>query len=196
MQMNLVCAAFMALLTAGCVTSSDTGSSSSAMPDQSLLRITAQSAGTLTAETPYSTKAIEAVHEGFTTQPIQIAVEDHTLWTIGAFYEGFQMLQVIKGKDGKIGQVHGVSPHLTGPNGERIGMSFAQVGMARGDCRVGTNLWRGMAVCPARGADNITLVFAIPGYAGPFDQMPPPSSLPTRRCSGSSGRRRARAFPC
>ncbi len=177
MQINLACAALLALLASGCVTASDNGSSPPAAREESLLRISAQGVGTLTADTPYSSKTIEAVHPGFVTQPIQIAVEDHTLWTIGAFYEGFQILQVIKGKDGKIGEIHGVSPHLTGPNGERIGMSFRQVGMVRDDCRVGTNLWRGMAVCSARNTDNVTLVFAIPGYGGPFDQMPPPDEL-------------------
>ena len=58
-----------------------------------------------------------------------------------------------------------------------FGMSFAEIGTARSDCRVGRNLWRGMAICKARGASNITLVYAIPQYPGPFDQLAPGDQL-------------------
>ncbi|MDN3719787.1 DUF1131 family protein [Roseibium salinum] len=73
--------------------------------------------------------------------------------------------------------VHGVTHHLQGPNGERIGMTFSEVGSARSDCRVGKNLWRGMAICKSEGHPNVELVYAIPGYKGPFDQLPAENDL-------------------
>ena len=70
-----------------------------------------------------------------------------------------------------------MSQHLAGPNGERIGMTMGQARVTRRDCRVGENLWRGMAVCKARGAPHISLVFSIPQYDGPFDELPPNEAL-------------------
>lgn len=178
MLIRFMSAALLALLTAGCITPTDGfDPSSPAIPGKVLLQITAAGAGGLSGETAYSNKAIEEALPGFTTQPIQIAVEDHTLWTIGAFHEGFQVLQVLKGDAGRIGEVHGVTHHLAGPNGERIGMSLAQIGTSPADCRVGRDLWRGMAICSARGTPNVTLVYAIPGFEGPFDRLPPSDRL-------------------
>lgn len=177
MLIRLVSAAFLALFTAGCVSTSGENSQTGSISNKTLLQITAQGAGGLNGDTAYSNKAIEEALPGFATQPIQIAVEDHTLWTTGVFHDGFQVLQVLKGKGGKIGDVHGVSYHLTGPNGERIGMTFAQSGMSTGDCRVGVDLWRGMAICTARGAPNVKLVFTIAGFEGPFDRLPPNDQL-------------------
>src|SRR5690606_22349289 len=121
-----------------------------------------------TAATPYSEKAIQAALPGFTTEGLQSAVENGTEWVIGAFNsDGFQVLQVFKGSGGRVREVHGVTHHLQGPNGERIGMTFAQAGLSASDCRVGENLWRGMAICKARRTPNVTLVFAISQYDGP-----------------------------
>ncbi|ADZ71412.1 DUF1131 family protein [Polymorphum gilvum] len=143
-----------------------------------LVQITRTGVGGITADTAYSAKAIQAALPGFTTDGIQTAVEDSTEWAIGAFNsDGFQVLQVFKGANGRIRTVHGVTHHLQGPNGERIGMTFAEVGTRRSDCRVGRNLWRGMAICTARGADNVELVYAIPQYTGPFDALPPDGEL-------------------
>lgn len=177
MLKRLATAALLSLTLAGCVSGSGGSGSAGLTSSKSWLTITAQGMGGITAETPYSSKSIEAALPGFSTQPIQIAVEDQTLWTTGAFYDGFQVLQVLKGKDGRIGEVHGVTHHLTGPNGERIGMTMGQIGTSQGDCRVGRNLWRGMAICAARGTPNVRLVYAVPGYEGPFDQLPQPDQL-------------------
>ena len=53
----------------------------------------------------------------------------------------------------------------------RVRGGVAQARVRRSDCRNGRNLWRGMAVCKARGAEHVTLVFSIPGYQGPFDRL-------------------------
>ncbi|WP_349360017.1 DUF1131 family protein [Stappia sp.] len=146
--------------------------------DVTLVKITEQGAGGLTADTPYSQKAIQQALPGFTTEGFQSATETRTEWAIGAFNsDGFQVLQVFKGAGGKIREVHGVTHHLEGPNGERIGMTFAEVGSALGDCRVGKSLWRGMAICKARGSQRVTLVYAISQYDGPFDRLPASDKL-------------------
>ncbi|WP_153769865.1 DUF1131 family protein [Labrenzia sp. CE80] len=143
-----------------------------------LVQINDDTVGGITAETTYGEKSIAAALPGFTTEGVQTAVEDTTEWAIAAFNsDGFQVLQVFKGKGGKVRTVHGVTHHLQGPNGERIGMTFSEIGSARADCRVGRNLWRGMAICKSKGHKNVELVYAIPGYQGPFDRLPPSKEL-------------------
>lgn len=143
-----------------------------------LVEISRVSAGGIDGTTPYSERAIEDALPGFTTEGLQSATETNTEWVTGAFdAEGFQILQVYKGGNGKVREVHGVSDRLKGPNGERIGMSFSQAGISRSNCRVGRDLWRGMAICPARGAENVSLLFAISQYDGPYDELAPSSEL-------------------
>ncbi|MBS8258662.1 DUF1131 family protein [Roseibium polysiphoniae] len=143
-----------------------------------LVQINDDTVGGITAETTYGEKSIAAALPGFTTEGVQTAVEDTTEWAIAAFNsDGFQVLQVFKGKGGKVRTVHGVTHHLQGPNGERIGMTFSEIGSASADCRVGRNLWRGMAICKSKGHKNVELVYAIPGYQGPFDRLPPSKEL-------------------
>ncbi|MEP1933146.1 MAG: DUF1131 family protein [Roseibium sp.] len=143
-----------------------------------LIQITEDSVGGITKDTAYGSKTIEASLPGFKTEGIQTAVENRTEWALAAFNtDGFQVLQVFKGQDGKVRTVHGVTHHLQGPNGERIGQTFAEVGTARADCRAGKNLWRGMAICRSTGHPNVELVYAIPGFQGPFDRLPPAQEL-------------------
>ncbi|MEL7524915.1 MAG: DUF1131 family protein [Pseudomonadota bacterium] len=143
-----------------------------------LVQITEDQVGGITPETRYGSKAIESALPGFTTEGVQTAVENKTEWALAAFNtDGFQVLQVFKGSKGKVGSVHGVTHHLQGPNGERIGMTFSDIGTARSDCRAGKNLWRGMAICESTGHPNVELVYAIPGYQGPFDRLPPSKEL-------------------
>lgn len=146
--------------------------------DITLVEISRDGVGGINADTRYGTKSIEAALPGFTTEGIQTAEENETEWAIGAFNsDGFQVLQIFKGNDGKVRAVHGVTHHLKGPNGERIGMTFAEVGTSRSDCRAGQNLWRGMAICKAKGVPNVELVYAIPQFTGPFDRLAPESEL-------------------
>ncbi|WP_040617316.1 DUF1131 family protein [Roseibium sp. TrichSKD4] len=143
-----------------------------------LVKFTDDHVGGITAETAYGAKAIEAALPGFTTEGIQSANENKTEWALAAFNsDGFQVLQVFKASDGKVRTVHGVTHHLEGPNGERIGMTFAETRQSRRACRVGKNLWRGMAICKAKGHPSVELIYSIPGYQGPFDRLAPDSEL-------------------
>ncbi|GGB50290.1 hypothetical protein GCM10011316_23010 [Roseibium aquae] len=170
----------LCLLAGACSPSSDleTPASSFRTSNLTLIQIDDDHVGGINAETAYGPKSIEAALPGFTTEGIQSAVEDNTQWALAAFNsDGFQVLQIFKGPNGRIGAVHGVTHHLAGPNGERIGMTFSEIGTAAADCRVGRNLWRGMAICTSEGHPNIELVYAIPGYQGPFDRLPPAKEL-------------------
>jgi hypothetical protein len=140
--------------------------------DQTLLVIGRDSAGPINRGTPYSKNHIEKLLPEFTTGTVQTAVEDNTVYTLVAFAQGMQVIHIYKGSNGKVGAVHGVTHHLKGPAGERIGMTFGQVGQKRSHCRVGRNLWRGMAICRSKAADNVQLVFAIPNFEGPFNALP------------------------
>lgn len=173
-------ASALAVLSAACSPTIETPAPETELRTSSitLLQITDERVGGITRETAYGPQAIEASLPGFTTEGIQSAVENNTEWALAAFNtDGFQVLQVFKGQDGKVRSVHGVTHHLQGPNGERIGMTLAEIGSASSDCRVGKNLWRGMAICPSEGYPNIELVYAIPGYTGPFDKLPPAEEL-------------------
>ena len=151
--------------------------SSSAPPPKAVLMVTDAGIAGLTREVGYGPKAIGAALPGFQIETIQTAGENGTQWTYAAFLDGLQMVQIFKGSGGKIGVVHGVGDAMSGPNGERLGMSFAQVRLPRSACRVGKNLWRGMAICKAANTQSVSLVFAISGYQGPFDRLPSSSEL-------------------
>ena len=151
--------------------------SAGAPPPRAILSITDAGISGLTPETGYGPKAIGAALPGFTIETIQTAGENDTQWTYAAFRDGMQMVQIFKGQNGKIGVVHGVGDAIAGPNGERLGMTFGQAHLPRRACRVGKNLWRGMAICKAANTEKVSLVFAISEYRGPFDQLPSSSDL-------------------
>ncbi|WP_305989680.1 DUF1131 family protein [Roseibium sp. MMSF_3544] len=171
----------VAAASAACSPAGDFDGTSSRLVQTSnvtLVQITEDNVGGINSQTTYGSKAIESALPGFTTEGIQTAVENKTEWALAAFNtDGFQVLQVFKGQNGKVRSVHGVTHHLQGPNGERIGMTFSDIGTARSNCRAGKNLWRGMAICKSRGHPNVELVYAIPGYQGPFDRLPPSKEL-------------------
>ena len=148
-----------------------------APPPRAVLTVTDAGIGGLTKETGYGPKALASALDGYTIETIQTAGESGTAWTYAAFLDGLQMVQIFKGSGGKVGVVHGVGDAIAGPNGERLGMTFAQSRLPKSACRVGTGLWRGMAICQAAHTSNVSLVFAVAGFQGPFDRLPPTSQL-------------------
>lgn len=166
-------------LLAACDAATDTGFIEAASLPQPVTAIRQDGVVSITSDTRYGSTSLQNALPGYALEGVQIAVEDKTLWTLAAFHEGEQMLQILKGSNGFVSAVHGVSQRVAGPNGEQIGMTFAEVGLNRSSCRVGRNLWRGMAVCPAEGTKNVQLIFSVPGYEGPFDRIPAPDALRT-----------------
>lgn len=161
---------FLALALAGCAAPAGP-LSEDRVSSTTWLVITDEGAGGVRSGTPYTEATLATVVPGAEIQSVQTAVEDRTVWSHAAFVDGVQAVQFFKAADGTVGELHGVSPHLAGPNGERIGMTMRQARVRRRDCRNGRKLWRGMAVCKARGSKRVTLIFAIPEYKGPFERL-------------------------
>lgn len=176
--LRIAALACSAALLAGCgVPMGSFTDGAGAPPPRAVLAITDAGVGGLTPETGYGPKAIGQAMPSYEIETIQTAGESDTQWTYAAFLDGLQMLQIFKGTGGKIGVVHGVGDAVAGPNGERLGMTFAQARLPRSSCRVGKDLWRGMAICQAANTRKVSLVFAIAQYGGPFDRLPSPNDL-------------------
>ena len=82
-----------------------------------------------------------------------------------------QVLHIL-GEGNRITQIHGVTHHVVGPAGERPGMTFRETGTDPSTCRIGTDLWLGMAICRSRGAPNVVLTFSFQGEAAMATQLP------------------------
>jgi len=140
------------------------------------LQITAQGAGPIGASTPYGSKAILAQMPGYTTGNVTIGLESTTTDALVLFKEAYggriQVLHIL-GSGGRIAQIHGVTHHVVGPAGERPGMSFREAGTDPSSCRIGTDLWLGMAICKSRGAPNVTLTYSFQGEAAMSTSLPP-----------------------
>lgn len=143
--------------------------------------ISDEGAGSVRPGTPYVEATLAGVAPGADIRPIEAAREESTTWTHAAFIDDIQAVQFFKGRGNTVSEMHGVGQNLAGPNGERIGMTMAQARVSRRDCRAGRELWLGMAVCRARGSRHVELVFAIPGYDGPFDTLPSAEDLKEAR---------------
>lgn len=175
---GLAAACLVAVLPA-CTSSgpSSQRATASASRPRSVGQITAAAAGPIRPGTIYSQAGLKAAAPGFTVTSIETANEASTVSAYGLFYDGMQTFQAFKGgPGGTVGEVHGVGDRVVGPAGERIGMSFAEAGTRPSECRLGRNLWTGMAICTSHGARNVQLVYSIPGYMD-FTHMPPPSEL-------------------
>ncbi len=168
---RIAAAIMSALLAAGCVANPAEPLTEDRVSSSTWLVMTDDGIGPVKSGTPYQETIMAQVAPGVEIRSIQTANETRTEWTHAAFMGEVQAVQFFKGPGNTVAEMHGVAQHLAGPNGERIGMSMAQARVTRRDCREGTDLWLGMAVCKARGAPHISLVFAIPQYAGPFDSL-------------------------
>jgi hypothetical protein len=150
--------------------------------DDTFLQITAQGVGPINASTSYSSKAIVAGLPGYTTGHVTIGLETSTPDAIVLFKEAYggriQMLHIL-GQGDRITQIHGVTHHVIGPAGERPGMSFREAGTNPATCRIGTDLWLGMAICKSRGAPNVILTYSFQGEAAMSTQLPSRDVLDT-----------------
>ena len=146
------------------------------------LQITAQGAGPIGSATPYSAKALTAQMPGYTTGSVTIGLETSTPTATVLFKEAYggriQVLHVL-GDGGRITQIHGVTHHVVGPAGERPGMTFREAGVDPSTCRIGRDLWLGMAICRSRGAPNVTLTFSFQGEAAMASELPSRQVLDT-----------------
>ncbi len=175
--MGMALAALMAGCSAGGPGGPAEALTAASVSSATWLTITDDGAGPVTGTTSYNEAALASVSPNADIRSIQTANERKVAWTHAAFIDGTQAVQFFKGRGNKVAEIHGVSQHLTGPNGERIGMTMNQARVGRRQCRAGKALWRGMAVCKARGTKHVKLVFSIPGYEGPFNKLPSSDDL-------------------
>ncbi|MEJ8571350.1 DUF1131 family protein [Microbaculum marinum] len=140
--------------------------------------ITAESAGPITPETGYSAATFRQLFPNERIDVISTADEDGVVSALTVFSDGLQVMMIIPERSGGgIKAVHGSGLAVAGPNGERLGMTFRQAGISRDSCSVGHGPWLGMAVCTARGAPNVRLVFDNGGWNGSPNELAPASSL-------------------
>lgn len=146
------------------------------------LQITAAGAGPIGATTPFDSKAILRSLPGYTTGHVTIGLETTTTDALVLFKEAYggriQVLHIL-GSGNRITQIHGVTHHVVGPAGERPGMSFREAGTDPSTCRIGTDLWLGMAICRSRGAPNVTLTYSFQGEAAMTATLPSRAVLDT-----------------
>jgi hypothetical protein len=139
------------------------------------LQITANGAGPIGPATPFQSKAILAQLPGFTTGHVTIGLESSTPDALVLFKDAYggriQVLHIL-GSGDRIGQIHGVTHHVVGPAGERPGMTLREAGTDPSTCRIGSNLWLGMAICRSRGAPNVTLTYSFQGEAAMSTSLP------------------------
>lgn len=141
-------------------------------------RITDQQAGPIVPGTSYSAAALRQLFPNERIDVIATADEDGVVNALTVFDDGLQVMMAIPAPGGRaIKAVHGSGLAVAGPNGERLGMTFRQIGVDRSACRVGTNAWAGMAVCRSRGASNVFLVFDNGGWNGPPNELAPAATL-------------------
>lgn len=135
--------------------------------------IDANAAGPITATTPYARSELKSLFPGQRIEVISTADESGIVNALTVFQDGLQTLMIIPTGNGRnIRAVHGAGLAVAGPGGERLGMSFGELGIDRADCRVGSGPWAGMAVCQSRYAPNVRLVFDGGGWDEPSTLAP------------------------
>lgn len=160
---------FLAFAVSGCIESGP--ASDSVLPVA--YAIDADSAGPIDATTGYSRSALKALFPEHRIDVISTADEHGVVNALTVFQDGLQTLMVLPTSNGReIRAVHGAGLAVAGPGGERLGMSFAELGIDRRDCRVGSGPWAGMAICQSRYAPNVSLVFDNGGWDQPGELAP------------------------
>ena len=135
--------------------------------------VSAAAVGPLSAATPFDRKALQAALPGYQLKDIRAYSEGEVKSALGAFENGMQVLQIFPdGAKTRIGLVHGVRETVTGPSGERVGQGFAETGGGRLSCQPGSGEYAGLVLCRSAAAQNVMLIYSVPGYQGGDGQMP------------------------
>ncbi|MBZ0215259.1 MAG: DUF1131 family protein [Fimbriimonadaceae bacterium] len=113
-----------------------------------VIQMTSAGVGTVSAETPYSQTSLASALPQLEMGTVKTISEGQLKNLYAAFAGGMQQLQFEPDRTGnKVWRVHLVGQEAAGPNGERVGMTFAQSGGANLNCEPGTNQWLSMALC-------------------------------------------------
>lgn len=168
------------LAVAGCAAPSSTTAPPGGAPvafQEALFTLSEDAAGPITPGMAYSQSSFKSAFPGLTFQTVRTMTEGDVKWFLAGFDDGFQVFQVEpdSGKR-KVSKVHVVGPRAAGPNGERIGMTYAETNGRSMKCRPGKDEWTGMAMCsPSR--SRITYIYSPELYTGASGRLPPASEL-------------------
>ena len=163
-----------ALALAGCVTGGTA-------PAETLMAMSEAGVGPINGTTPYSDKAIAGALDGFDVRPVQATVNGEVKWILAGFHDGFQTLRFVPDASRRqVAEVQVISDLIRGPGGERVGMTFAESGGRRLDCKPGHDEWSGMAVC-SDAARRMRYVYAVEAYRGPDGVLPDAATLAEAR---------------
>ena len=178
--MRRACLAVLAasLLGLSACTSVDSSVATSSAAGGQPIPVSAAAVGRLSAETPFSRKALQAALPGYQLKDIRAYSQGEVKSALGAFENGMQVLQIFPdGSKTRIGLVHGVRETVTGPSGERVGQGFAESGGSRLSCEPGSAEYSGLVLCRSAAAQNVMLIYSVPGYQTGDGQMPPAAAL-------------------
>lgn len=165
-------AVFLALAVSGCAQVPEIGGASY-LRSEPVIQMTSSGIGPIGAGTPYSQETIGRALPGFELGSVTTMSEGEVRHLLAAFKGGMQQLQFEPGgPNGLIGRVHLVGQEAAGPNGERIGMTYAESGGRSLDCAAGTGDWSGMAICMTNDR-RLSYIYAPEAYSGPDGQLPP-----------------------
>ena len=144
-----------------------------------VIQITDKGLGPVGTGTPYGANSLQAALPGFSFDTVQTATGAEVTWLLTAFKDGQQQAQFEADASKKyVARVHVVGQEAAGPNGERLGMTFAQTGGKSRSCKPGHAEWIGMALC-SDGA--LTYVYAPPAYDNADGGLPPRETLAQSR---------------
>jgi hypothetical protein len=174
-------AAALMLALAGCVGTGGSSPSSTAS-SPAAFSLSEDAAGPITGETAYSSDTLAGLLPRFRFDTVQTFAGGKVRYLLAGFDgDGFQAFQVEAGTGRRtISSVHVVGPAVTGPNGQVIGMTYAEAGARRLGCEAGSGAWLGMAVC-ARSGSRITYIFAPDDYSSEPGRMPRGEALDNAR---------------
>lgn len=136
-----------------------------------ILRLTRSGLDTVDPQITYSKQKLQAALPDFTLDTVQTATDRQIKWLLTAFKNGQQQVQFEPDRAGrKIARIHMVGQETSGPNGERIGMTFAQTNGVRRTCEPGHATWSNMALCRD---GTLTYIYAPQNYGATSRNLPP-----------------------
>lgn len=174
----------LSALVQACSSSGDVPSGRSslaALESPPVVRLTASGIGPIGVGSAYSNQTFRAALPDFTFQTVKTMSEGEFKWLTAAFKNGSQQVQFEPDRSGRrIASIHVVGLEAAGPNGERLGMTYAETSGSRLDCRPGHEEWSSMAVCQT--PDHVlAFVYAPSNYGGPDGALPPEAELAKAR---------------
>lgn len=174
-------AAFLLLAACGIQQDGALDNTTGALATPPVIKLTPSGIGEISHGAAYSEALLRRALPGFELKTVKTFSEGEFKWLLAAFKNGSQQIQFEPDRSGrKVRRIHVVGLEAAGPNEERLGMSFAETGGGRLECRPGKQEWSGMTVCETSDA-TLAYVYAPSDYNGADGQLPPERDLAKAR---------------